>query len=221
MARINLARRAEIGRAKRDRTRAAILEAARAAYGTEAAAAVTVEGVMEQAGLAKGTFYVHFPDLAALEAELGAALIAALDERLQPARLAANDPLLRFATALAIIWTDLCLSAPAACLAARAVARIPSVGTQIHLRMQEDLEAAAGLGLLGCDAALAVTLAAGIFIQIVGEIAALRIGADAIAPLVAATLRAIAAPQTDTAALADAACAGARAFATPPAHQAT
>ena len=50
MARVNLARRAEIGSAKRARTRAAILDAALECY---AAGPVTVDAVMQAAGLAK------------------------------------------------------------------------------------------------------------------------------------------------------------------------
>ena len=84
MARVNLERRAEIGLAKRNRTRAAILEAARACYSAAKAAPVTVDAVMQAAGLAKGTFYVHFEDLGALEAALGEALTEEHDRRLQP-----------------------------------------------------------------------------------------------------------------------------------------
>src|SRR5512147_1330138 len=102
MAKVNLERRAEIGLAKRTRTRAAILEAARACYAAPNAAPVTVDAVMQAAGLAKGTFYVHFQDLAALEVELAAALIDELDGHLQPARLAADHPLERIATAVGI-----------------------------------------------------------------------------------------------------------------------
>jgi len=60
MARVNLARRAEIGSEKRARTRAAILDAARDCYATTTDGSVTVDAVMQAAGLAKGTFYVHF-----------------------------------------------------------------------------------------------------------------------------------------------------------------
>ena len=62
---------------------------------------------MQAAGMAKGTFYVHFADLAALETELGAALIQELDDRLQAARRAADHPLTRLATAAAMLLTDL------------------------------------------------------------------------------------------------------------------
>src|SRR5208282_6859628 len=104
MARVNLARRAEIGSAKRARTRAAILDAARQCY---AAGPVTVDAVMQAAGLAKGTFYVHFQDIVELEVAVGAALVKEIDDRLQPARLAVGDPLTRIATATVILLRDL------------------------------------------------------------------------------------------------------------------
>ena len=121
MARVNPERRAAVGEAKRARTRAAILEAARACYATPPAASVTVEAVMQAAGLAKGTFYLHFQDLAVLETELGAALIADLGERLEPARLAVDHPLTRMATAVTILLRDLAVAPAQARLAARAV----------------------------------------------------------------------------------------------------
>ena len=127
MARVNLERRAEIGLAKRNRTRAAILDAARACYAAPKAAPVTVDAVMQAAGLAKGTFYVHFADLGALEAELGEALTEELDRRLQPARLAADHPLTRLATALTVLLRDLARSPAQARLVARAATEIPDV----------------------------------------------------------------------------------------------
>jgi AcrR family transcriptional regulator len=221
MARINLARRAEIGREKRLRTRAAILEAARVAYASGASGTVTVESVMAEAGLAKGTFYVHFPDLPALEAELGAALVAALDERLQPARLAIADPLARFATAMAIMLRDLTRSPETSRLAGRALAGIPYVGTQIHRRVREDIDAACGAGMLAfAEPELAVSLAAGIFIHVVGEIAASRIGAPALEAVLAATLRAVAAPHINVIRLAADAVSRAQELAPPSTRQA-
>src|SRR5271165_4209537 len=120
MAQINLKRRAEIGAAKRVRTRAAILDAARECFGAAAGDAVTVDAVMLTAGLAKGTFYVHFQDLAELEAEIGAALISEIDDSLQPARLAIADPVSRIATATMILLHDLAAVPARARLAARA-----------------------------------------------------------------------------------------------------
>jgi AcrR family transcriptional regulator len=221
MARINLARRAEIGREKRHRTRAAILDAARAAYASGLPGAITVESLMAEAGLAKGTFYVHFPDLPALEAELGAALIAALDDRLQPARLAIADPLARFATAMAIMLQDLTRSPETSRLAGRALAGIPYVGTQIHRRVREDIDAACAAGTLAfAEPELAVTLAAGIFIHVVGEIAAGRFGPSGLEAVLAATLRAIAASHINAARLAADAVSRAQELAAPSTRQA-
>ena len=136
MARVNLERRAEIGLAKRNRTRASIVEAARACYAAPKKAPVTVDAVMQAAGLAKGTFYVHFEDLGALEAALGETLTEELDRRLQPARLAADHPLTRLATAVTVLLRDLARSPAQARLVARAAAAIPDVANamQAHLR---------------------------------------------------------------------------------------
>jgi len=68
MARIDLARRAQIGRDRRARTRSQLIEAARALYGRSPIEAVTVDDVVAEAAVAKGTFYVHFDGLAELQA---------------------------------------------------------------------------------------------------------------------------------------------------------
>ena len=148
MARVNLERRAEIGLEKRNRTRAAILDAARACYAAPKAAPVTVDAVMQAAGLAKGTFYVHFADLGAMEAELGEALTEELDLRLQPARLAADHPLTRLATALTVLLRDLARSPAQARLVARAASEIPDVANAMQAHLRQDLADAHAAGLL-------------------------------------------------------------------------
>ena len=169
MARVNLERRAAGGEAKRARTRAAILEAAaRACYAAPPAASVTVEAVMQAAGLAKGTFYLHFQDLAALEAELGEALIADLGERLEPARLAVGHPLTRMATAVTIMLRDLAAAPAQARLAARAVVTIPDVGQAVQARLRQDLADAQSAGLLAIGS---IDLAARIVVALVEQAA--------------------------------------------------
>src|SRR5271168_1721639 len=198
MAQVNLARRAEIGSAKRARTRAAILDAARECY---AAGPVTVDAVMQAAGLAKGTFYVHFEDLAALEAELGATLIAELDERLQPARLAMSDPLIRFATATTILLRDLAAQPARARLAARAAADIPGVSQAVHVRMREDLAAALAAGCLALPSSdLAARIVSAIFLQAVRDLGLGWIDARTVPHIVGAVLRAIGCTPDDAAA---------------------
>jgi AcrR family transcriptional regulator len=166
MARVNLARRAEIGSERRARTRAAILEAARECYAQDAT--VTVDAVMQAAGLAKGTFYVHFNDLEELEAELAEVLVEEIDERLQPARRAVNDPVTRLATAATILLRDLAAQPAQARLVSRAAAHIPDLGQAVHVRLREDLAAAQAAGRL---AQLSIDLAARIVSAIVVEAA--------------------------------------------------
>jgi AcrR family transcriptional regulator len=96
-------------------------------YAAERTAPVTVEAVVQAAGIATGTFYLHFQDLAALEAEVGEALLIELGERLEPTRLLVHDPLTRRATALTILLRDLAAEPAQARLAAHAIVAIPEV----------------------------------------------------------------------------------------------
>ena len=97
MAKINLERRAEIGAEKRARTRAQILAAANTLFAKRPWGSVTVDDLVAEAGVAKGTFYVHFDDMDALAAAVADDLIRTFDEMLQPYRLSIDDPLVRIA----------------------------------------------------------------------------------------------------------------------------
>lgn len=192
MARINLERRAAIGEAKRARTRAAILDAARACYAAHLTNSVTVEEVMQAAGLAKGTFYLHFQDLAAVEAELGAALLADWGERLEPARLAVEHPVTRMATALIIMLRDLAVAPAQARLAARAIVAMPDVAPAVQARLRVDLAGAQSVGLLAIGSVdLAARIVAALFEQAARDFGAGRIDATAVPDIVRAILRAV------------------------------
>ena len=107
MARVNLERRAEIGLAKRNRTRAAILEAARACYAAPDGRAGN------RGGGDAGRWAREGHLLRALRGPGGPGggarqgLIEELDRRLQPARLAADHPLTRVATGVTVLLRDL------------------------------------------------------------------------------------------------------------------
>ena len=192
MVRVNLERRAEIGLEKRNRTRAAILEAARTCYAAPRGAAVTVDAVMQHAGMAKGTFYVHFEDLAALETELGAALTEEIDRRLQPARLSASHPLTRLATASTVLLRDLARSPAQARLVARAAAAIPNVANAMQAHLRQDLADAEAAGLLGvAPVALAARLVTAMSRQAAQDLAEAKIDKASIPEIVRAILRAI------------------------------
>ena len=97
MAKVDPIRRAEIGREKRARTSAQLVAAASALFARQAVESVTVDDVVKEAGVAKGTFYVHFEDLRALGAAVALDLVQSFDELLQPGRLAISEPELRIA----------------------------------------------------------------------------------------------------------------------------
>ena len=97
MAKIDLIRRAEIGREKRAKTRALIVEAGAILLGDRPPEALTVDAIVEAAGVAKGTFYYHFQSISELTAAVGAMLSESFDEILTPARLELRDPIARLA----------------------------------------------------------------------------------------------------------------------------
>ena len=204
MARVNLARRAEIGSERRARTRAAILDAARDCYAAAQAGPVTVDAVMQAAGLAKGTFYVHFNDLEELEAELGAVLIEEIDERLQPARRAVSDPLTRLATATTILLRGLAAQPAQARLVAHAADHIPDFGEAVHVRLREDLAAAQAAGRLALPSNdLAARIVSAIAMQAARDLGLGRIDKTAVRDIVRTILRAIGCAPADAAARAD------------------
>ena len=97
MAKIDLVRRAEIGREKRAKTRALILQAGAILLAERPPEALTVDAVVEAAGVAKGTFYYHFQSISELAAAVGVMLAESFDEILMPARLELRDPIARLA----------------------------------------------------------------------------------------------------------------------------
>ncbi len=74
MAKIDVARRAEIGRERRARTRAQILEATEILLAERPPEALTIDAIVDAAGVAKGTFYYHFQSIEELTAAVGAKL---------------------------------------------------------------------------------------------------------------------------------------------------
>ena len=86
MAKVNLERRAEIGQEKRARTRAQLIAAASALFAKRSWASVTIDDLVREAGVAKGTFYVHFEDMHALTVAVAGELIHSFDEIIQGRR---------------------------------------------------------------------------------------------------------------------------------------
>ncbi len=142
MAHINLERRAEIGREKRARTKAQLIAAAKALCSTRPWESVTVDEGVNEAGVAKGTFYTHFNDLNELAAAVADELIQTFDELIQPFRLSISDPLLRMAFACDAFIEKALEDRLWASLAARMARSYPAVGQVARKRLSEDLREA-------------------------------------------------------------------------------
>jgi len=161
MRKIDLERRAEIGREKRAKTRALILEAGEMLLANKPAEALTVDTVVEAADVAKGTFYYHFQNIDDLTAAVGAKLGESFDNLLTPARLSIPDPITRMSFAFtkfvekAIsdpLWAQLVVRSAQAptefvqSVRANFKADLAQAATQGRIVMQ-DLELAADIGL--------------------------------------------------------------------------
>jgi AcrR family transcriptional regulator len=192
MANIDPIRRAEIGREKRARTRAQLIAAASALFARQAVESVTVDDVIREAGVAKGTFYVHFKDLHALTAAVADELVASIDELLQPVRLSIEDPAQRIAYGCGC-FIDKALSDPGwAGLAARMGATTAKGGEVARRRLYEDLKQnAKRLPREGVSPELSVEVVVGMLLQVLGAIAEGRLSSRHREGALAAILRAI------------------------------
>jgi len=192
MAKIDPIRRAEIGREKRARTRAQLVAAASALFARQAVESVTVDDVIGEAGVAKGTFYVHFQDLDALIAAVADELVRSIDDLLQPVRLSIDDPALRIAYGCSC-FIDKALSDPGwAGLAARMGMTAAKGGEVARRRLYEDLTLLAKrLPQGGVSAELSLEIVVGIQLQVLGAIAGGRLSSRHREGAIAAILRAI------------------------------
>jgi AcrR family transcriptional regulator len=149
MARINLARRAQIGRDRSARTRAELIAAARGLYAARPFDQVTVDDLVAAAGLAKGTFYVHFDSLAELQSIVADELAREFDELLQPRRLALDNPIERIAAGCGAFIAHALRDPAWGALVAHSAAAMPNVAGVPRRRLKEDIDRAAQGGHLG------------------------------------------------------------------------
>ena len=191
MARVNLARRAEIGREKRARTRAQLMEGAKALLAERPIEAVTVDDVVTAAAVAKGTFYYHFRDLEDLAATLARDIAHGFDELIRPGRLAFPDPLERVCRGLMAFldkaiddprWGRLVLNGPAPA----------ELGRSVRHNLTADLMAAREAGKLGLEEVeLAADLVIGIWREVTRAIVEGRLAEGGVDTACAAMLRAL------------------------------
>ena len=192
MVRIDLARRAQIGRDRRARTRAELMQAARRLYAARSFDSVTVDDVVNAAEVAKGTFYVHFDSLDDLRSALADELTREFDELLQPRRLSLDDPVERIAAGCGA-FINQALHDPAwGALIVRGATVLPDVARVARGRLSEDVRRAAAAGRLdGVLPAIAVEFVLGITVRAMQSAAEGRLKAKQAPLMVAGILRAI------------------------------
>jgi AcrR family transcriptional regulator len=195
MAKIDLARRAEIGQEKRARTRAQIVGAGLMLLAERPPDAITIDAIVEAAGVAKGTFYYHFQSLEELVAAVGANLADSFDELLTPSRLDEPDPVERLSFAFTRFLEKAFDDPIWARLVVRSAEAQGALG-QIRENLKADLAEAITQGRLAIqDVELAADVVIGIWLQVTRGSLERRAARDLTKRALAAVLRALGASQ--------------------------
>ena len=118
------------------------MSAATSLFAKRAVESVTVDDIVNEASVAKGTFYVHFDDLNALTVAVADELVRTFDELLQPQRLSMPDPLMRIAFACNGFFEKALEDPSWAAVVARMAWSFPTVGRVARSRLLEDLKLA-------------------------------------------------------------------------------
>jgi len=192
MAKVDPERRAQIGLEKRAKTRALLISAATSLFARRAVESITVDDVVEEAGVAKGTFYVHFEDLSALTAAVADELVKTFDELLQPQRVSMPDPLLRIAFACNSFIEKALEDRPWAAVVARMAWSYPTVGQVARSRLREDLKLALKeMPQQNCSLELCLEVTLGIMLQVLAAISQGRLSSRDQQAAIGSILRAI------------------------------
>jgi AcrR family transcriptional regulator len=148
LARVDLRRRAEIGRERRAKSRAQIIEAASVLFTSQPIASVTVEEVTNGAQVARGTFYSHFRTLDELRAAVATDLAAAFDNFADSIGLPAADPVARIAVGCAAFIGEAQRDPAWGVLIAGGAYAFPAVASAARERLKANLLLAKGEGRL-------------------------------------------------------------------------
>ena len=198
MAKVDLARRAEIGRERRAKTRAQILQATEILLAERAPEALTVDAIVEAAGVAKGTFYYHFQSIEELTAAVGAKLAETFDDLLVPARVDQRDPIARISFALTQSLEKATADPLWARLVIQSAQTLTGVGPSIRANFKADLAEALAQGRLTVhDAELAADIVIGIWLEVTRGTLERGAAPDLPGQVLEAVLRALGATQPE------------------------
>jgi AcrR family transcriptional regulator len=176
---VDLARRAQIGQERRARTRVQLLEGANRLISRQAVESITIDDIVKEAGVAKGTFYVHFEDMHALVVAVADGLIEIFDELLQPQREALADPFARIAFGCASFIERAIENPGWASVVGRMASSYPSIGRIARVRLGEDLNelAARRAGDFALEPAVVMEAVVGALLHVLGAISNGRLDA--------------------------------------------
>jgi len=154
--------------------------------------ALTVDTVVESAGVAKGTFYYHFQSMEELAAAVGEKLGESFDDLLAPTRLGMRDPVAR----LSFAFKRFLEKAIADRVWARLVVQSAHTPTEfargVRANLMGDLTAAKTQGRLNVnDVDLAADIVMGIWLQVTRGILQGRTSTDLPERALDAMLRAL------------------------------
>ena len=195
MARIDLKRRGEIGRERRARSRAQLIEAARLLFTSRPFSSVTVEEVTRQAGLSKGAFYSHFRRLDDLWAAVAAELAAAFEDVAGASRRSVADPVERIAAGCAAFIGEAQRDPAWGALIARGAWDFPDVACAARERLKTNLRLAQREGRLASfSTEVGFDLVFGIVIQAMRSASEARLSPHDVPDVVLGILRALGLP---------------------------
>ena len=167
MAKINLERRAKIGRDRRARTRAQIVEAGAILVAEGPSKPLTVDAIVKAAGVAKGTFYYHFQNVDELVTAVGEQLVNSFDGALTHARLELEDPIARLSLAFTQSMDKAISDTGWARLVVRGFQAPTEIGRGLWANLKADIAEAIAQGRVTVqDPQLAADIVVGIWLQV-------------------------------------------------------
>jgi len=130
--------------------------------------ALTVDAIVDAAGVAKGTFYYHFQSIEELAAAVGEKLGESFDDLLAPARLGLPDPIARISFALTQFLTKAIADPDWARLVVRSAQASTEFARSVRSNLMTDLTEAKAQGRLTVDdIELAADIVLGIWLQVI------------------------------------------------------
>jgi AcrR family transcriptional regulator len=162
------------GNPRAERTRSALLTAGRRLYSERPVDAVTVDDIVQAAGVGKGSFYNHFTDRDALVRAITAEIRAQVEAAITRANAGVEDPARRLARAVCTYLRFALDGAEAAGVLVRIHSGHTSLSAPLNRGLVQDIETGLGAGRFTVP-----TVEAGVlFVLGVTQLALVRVTAE-------------------------------------------